>query len=232
MEYSLLIPKQLLVVMMTRRIFSSDLPDTAEDKSTMSYTRFLRHHRIQLENTHPHISYPAIVRKTIRMWRDQSLKKNKETNNTKTITTSQTNINNNNPSVSLNEFRMRDPTRENKCGYLAENDTRTMRRRKRISTEKPKCPGNAFTLFLSSQLQGNRKLKDYLYESSLAWNHLSEEEKEIYYEKSRTLHLQYQTQLDHWEKKMRRRGRKDLVTNHLELTAWRDENNTTIDEIL
>ncbi|KAG0711997.1 Transcription factor A, mitochondrial [Chionoecetes opilio] len=79
---------------------------------------------------------------------------------------------------------------------------------------KPKAPGKSFPLYLNSIKDDGLQLKNFLSETSVMWQKLSEEEKEIFRQKARILHIKYQADLLEWETKMCEAGRSDLVRSY------------------
>ncbi|XP_045618762.1 transcription factor A, mitochondrial [Procambarus clarkii] len=91
---------------------------------------------------------------------------------------------------------------------------RQQRREKKKECEelgKPKYPGNAFMLYLSTLDRGDAPAKEFMSGAAKQWNMLPEETQIVYREKAKESLKIYQNDLAEWEVKMLKAGRADLV---------------------
>ncbi|KAK8377795.1 hypothetical protein O3P69_014026 [Scylla paramamosain] len=96
---------------------------------------------------------------------------------------------------------------------------RTSRRDKKRESEdlgKPKYPGNAFFLYISTLQRGDSTGKEFVKEAAQSWHSLPERKQQVYREKAKKMLEEYHEELLQWEAKMVQKGRLDLVrTNQL-----------------
>lgn len=91
---------------------------------------------------------------------------------------------------------------------------RQLRREKKKECEelgKPKYPGNAFLLYVSTLDRGEAPVKEFVTGAARRWHILPEQAQNIYREKARKQLEQYQQDLAEWESRMLKCGRVDLV---------------------
>lgn len=91
---------------------------------------------------------------------------------------------------------------------------RQVRRDKKKESEllgKPKYPGNAFLLYVSSLDRGEASAKEFVTAAATNWHKLPEQTQKVYRDKAKKLLEEYQQQLLQWENKMVKQGRIDLV---------------------
>ncbi|XP_045101804.1 transcription factor A, mitochondrial-like [Portunus trituberculatus] len=96
---------------------------------------------------------------------------------------------------------------------------RMSRREKKRESEdlgKPKYPGNAFFLYISTLERGDSTGKEFVKAAAEKWHSLPERTQQIYREKAKKMLEEYNEELCQWEAKMVQKGRVDLVrTNQL-----------------
>ncbi|XP_042226526.1 transcription factor A, mitochondrial-like isoform X2 [Homarus americanus] len=91
---------------------------------------------------------------------------------------------------------------------------RQLRREKKKEVEelgKPKYPGNAFILYVSTLDRGEAASKDFVSGAARQWHLLPEERQNVFREKAKKKLEEYQRELAEWEAKMLKAGRVDLV---------------------
>lgn len=94
---------------------------------------------------------------------------------------------------------------------------RLSRRDKKRESEdlgKPKYPGNAFFLYISTLERGDLTGKEFVKTAAEKWHSLPERTQQVYREKAKRMLDQYNEDLRQWEAKMVQKGRLDLVRSN------------------
>ncbi|XP_042226501.1 transcription factor A, mitochondrial-like [Homarus americanus] len=178
---------------------------------------FMMSHKQDIQTRFPKLSYPEILMKLGHMWSELSFdEKNKwvlEYERQKMAY--QVRYRNYLETVGPEHIEcMKYLKKQHQLKKKVYSQLVSRKKKKNCSVEKPKSPGNAFTMYLRTLDQGNTKLRDFMFAASTKWNTLPDKEKNMYHKQAKVLEDQYQSELSKWEKNMRLIGREDLIHNH------------------
>ncbi|XP_045618818.2 high mobility group protein B3 [Procambarus clarkii] len=188
------------------------LPEPPKRPST-AYLRFVKHHREDVERKFPELPYKELRFKLSRMWRNLSaVEKDKWIQ--------EYNIDKVAYNIKYKEYlkittpRDIENMKNMRKDLASKKEKRYQQLNNKIESEqleKPRAPGNAFILFLSSLDSAGLTRKEFLIEASSKWHSLTEEEQRPFVERSKREREQYMHELSDWEAKMAKAGRYDLI---------------------
>ncbi|XP_042868568.1 transcription factor A, mitochondrial-like isoform X2 [Penaeus japonicus] len=194
------------------------LPDPPKRPMT-PYIRFVNANRQEIKKKYPELSAPQLTIKLASLWNELGLPEKSKWSLLYTKDREAYDLKYKEYMKKLTPQQiesMKDLKRKRSQDKLK----RQIRRDKKKETEelgKPKHPGNAFTLYLLSLDRGEAPLKEFLTGAASRWRRLPEEEQEVFRERAKKQREQYEQELRHWEAKMIKSGRADLVRRHQQL---------------
>lgn len=180
------------------------------------YLRFYQHHKTEIHKKYPDMPKQEVAIKVKHIWRQLTFDEKNRWSLQYDREKVAHNISYKNymKTLSLDQIQM---MKNLKKKHELRKKIVITNEKQGINIEKPKVPGNAFTVYLKTLDRGETKLKEFMRTAACKWNLLTEVEKQPFCEEAKTLEKKYQNELSFWEMKALKAGREDLVQRHQEL---------------